>query len=333
MLIQREFDCWELVVPAKVNLFLEVLGRRDDGYHDLDTVMLAVSLCDRLRFRSTEEPELRLRVFSESTCGFTKLTGEDPAWEIPDDHSNLVIRALEALKLRFGVQKGMEIDLFKAIPAQAGLGGGSANAAAAIIGGMLAWLGEFYEDVAGELASGLGSDINFFIEANANGIECRNWLAHCVGRGELVKPIFSDWLLDMVVVHPPLGCATKDVFGRLRKSHLSDNSRVASDKLVHALEQRDRLALSKALFNRLGTPATTVNPWIDRIQEALAMDRSVLGNCLSGSGSAIIALTENHEQSKQLADRLKSHFPVRAFAVHSWQTRSITEQIKTIFRK
>ncbi len=329
MLIHREAADWVLIVPAKINLYLEVLGRRTDGYHDLDTVMSAVSLCDRLRFRATKQKDLRLNLIAASDNGFEKLSNEDKAWEIPNDQSNLVVRALEAVRQRYGIEDGMEIQLTKGIPSQAGLGGGSSNAAGAIVGGMLAWRGEFQPIEAAELASGLGSDINFFIQGRSAGIGDQNWLARCAGRGELVTPIVSDWMLDLVVVNPPQGCLTKSVFRRLAESNWTENGKIA-DELIHSMKQQDRTAMAKKLFNRLGVPAAAENPWIDRIEKILADEPWVLGSCVSGSGSSVFAVVETAEQSKLLADRLIKNYPVRAYAVRSWQTPSIGEQLSTI---
>ncbi len=327
MLIHREKDAWEITVPAKVNLFLEVIGRRSDGYHELDTVMLGVSLCDRLRFRATEHEELRMDIFPTAEDEFAKLSSDDNAWEIPCDGTNLVIRALEATRQRLGIAAGMQVELIKGIPAQAGLGGGSADAAAAITGGMLAWIGEFRPNEANELASGLGSDINFFIEGRGTEAGSGNWLARCVGRGELVIPISSNWELDMVVIHPPQGCSTKNVFRRLSESNLSETDSAIASDLVRAIEQQDRSLLANELFNRLEKPAKAENPWIGLIMERLADEPWVLGSCLSGSGSAIVAMVENAEQSAQLSARLKEEINVRAYAVNSWQTPTIGEQL------
>lgn len=330
MLIRREKDVWEVIVPAKVNLFLEVIGERHDGYHDLDTVMMGISLCDRLRFRATEDEELRLDVLPITANGFAKLSDDDNAWEIPCDSRNLVIRALEAVRERLGIVKGMQVELFKEIPAQAGLGGGSADAAAAITGGMLAWLGEFRRKEAIELASGLGSDINFFIEGRTAKAKKGTWLAHCVGRGEVVRPISSNWQLDLVVIHPPLGCSTKSVFHALAALDLPGHETKTGDAIVRAIEQQDRKLLAKELFNRLEVAARAENPWIDVMREHLRQEPCVLGGCVSGSGSAIVAIVENAEQAIQLAARLKETITVRAYAVRSWQAPSIGEQLSMI---
>jgi len=329
MLITREATNWQVVVPSKVNLFLEVLGKRPDGYHDLDTVMLAIDLCDRLRMKATQSTELGLRVIPAPGNRFEKLSEEDNAWEIPCDRTNLVIRALEAVRQRYGIKMGLDIELAKGIPSQAGLGGGSADAAGAIVGGMLAWLGEYRAVDAAELASGLGSDINFFIQGRSAGASQGNWLARCTGRGEQVVPVPSDWSIDFVVVHPSLGCSTQSIFRRLAESNTTRSGVLGADAMFQSMELKDRPTMAKELFNRLSGPAAAENPWIDRIRKILAEEPGVLGSCVSGSGSAVFAVVETAERAKLLADRLKNQYPVRAYAVRSWQSPSIGQQLST----
>jgi 4-diphosphocytidyl-2-C-methyl-D-erythritol kinase len=292
--------------------------------------MVAVDLCDRLRFQPTRNKELSLKVVPTVDNGFEKLADQDNAWEIPGDSSNLVIRALEAIRKRFGIHDGMCVQLRKGIPSQAGLGGGSSDAAGAIVGGMLAWLGEFREEDAAELASGLGSDINFFIESRATGASPGNWLARCRGRGEKVEPIQSDWSIDFVVVHPPQGCSTRNIFRLLAESNTKYEHAYSVDAMIRTLESQDRVAMAKKLFNRLSDPAAIENPWVERILEIFNEEIQVDGCCVSGSGSSVFAVVESAERAAQLADRLKKQHPVRAYAVRSWQTPSIGEQLSTL---
>lgn len=327
MLISRKATNWEIVVPSKLNLFLEVLGKRSDGYHDLDTMMLAIDLCDRLRIKASESQELQFRVTSASGNEFQKLSNADNAWEIPSDGNNLVVRALEAVRQKYDIRNGLDIELIKGIPSQAGLGGGSSDAAGAIVGGMLAWLGEYRATEAAELASGLGSDINFFIEGRSSDAGQGNWLARCTGRGECVSPIPSNWAIDFVVVHPPMGCSTQGIFRRLAESNSIGSGRMSVDAMFHAMENRDRSTMAKNLFNRLGDFAAAENPWICRAREFLTDDPSVMGICVSGSGSAVFAVVESAEPAKALADHLTKRYPVRAYAVRNWQTPSIGEQL------
>ena len=139
MIIKKSLDGFRVTVPCKVNLFLEVLGKRDDGYHSLDTVMMAVSLADELEITRRMDDRLELLIEFPNGSGHP-LDGDDLAWTIPADQSNLVVRALDRLRRALDkVGTGANVRLIKRIPAMSGLGGGSADAAAALVLGLLLW--------------------------------------------------------------------------------------------------------------------------------------------------------------------------------------------------
>ena len=123
MIIERSPVGFRVTVPCKINLFLEVLGKRNDGYHALDTVMMAVSLADELEITHREDSQLKLSI--EFPNGFGQpLDDEDPAWRIPADQNNLIIRALERLRHMLGIpDMGANVRLIKRIPAMAGTWG------------------------------------------------------------------------------------------------------------------------------------------------------------------------------------------------------------------
>src|SRR3954469_7342886 len=163
MNVRDPADGVEVLAPAKLNLFLEVLGRRPDGYHEVETLMVAVDLFDRLTFRESPSGEITLR------C-------DDPG--LPTGSENLAVRAAERLRDESGRRLGAHIDLHKSIPAGAGLAGGSSDAAAALAGLDRLWDLKTRPDRLATLASGLGSDVPFFLKAGA---------AICRGRGERVE--------------------------------------------------------------------------------------------------------------------------------------------------
>src|SRR2546423_12641337 len=168
-----------LRAPAKVNLFLEVTARRPDGYHELRTLLVAVSLFDVLAF--AHSPTVRLSC-TDPTLG----TGPE----------NLVVRAADLLRRHTGTKAGADIALTKRIPVQAGLGGGSSDAATALVGLNRLWkLGLGRDDLIG-LAAEVGSDVAFFLRPPA----C--W---CTGRGEDVTPWPMGGRLHLVLACPPFG--------------------------------------------------------------------------------------------------------------------------------
>src|SRR5262245_47408599 len=165
MLIHRSGDAVLVRAPAKVNLFLEVLGKRADGYHDLESLMVAVSLYDSLEFRPAPNGNVRL------WCNQPTLSSG------PD---NLVCRAADLLTRHVGYEGGASIHLWKRIPLTAGLAGGSTDAAATLVGLNRLWgLGLKWTDLA-RLGAELGSDVPFFFSTPA---------AWCEGRGEIVTPL------------------------------------------------------------------------------------------------------------------------------------------------
>ncbi len=324
MIIEKSLDGFRVTVPCKLNLFLEVLGKRDDGYHSLDTVMMAVSLVDELEI--THRNDGLLKLFIEFPAGFGQcFDEEDLAWDIPADQSNLIVRALENLRSMLGKSGlGANVRLIKRIPSRAGLGGGSADAAAAIILGLLLWGKSDDFDKARTIASKLGSDINFFLEGHREGF----WLARCTGRGETVDPLSCGKPLHFVIAHPPRGCGTREVFAALDNDS-SQIQREMPDKLLNCLEEGGVNAIGGGMFNRLEAAATGTTDWIERARKWI--DRyDHHGQCMSGSGSARFCLCSTREQAEKIVTDLRSNGGMRAYYAHSWQSSGIEEQVKGI---
>jgi 4-diphosphocytidyl-2-C-methyl-D-erythritol kinase len=322
MIIEKFGDGFRVTVPCKVNLFLEVLGKRDDGYHSLDTVMMAVSLVDELEITHREDDQLRLKVEFPAGYGHP-LDDADLAWEIPTDQRNLVIKALERLRVACDrPHAGANVKLIKRIPALAGLGGGSADAAAALVLGVLLWSNADDCDLACVVASEIGSDINFFLQSHRAG----NWLARCTGRGEQIECLDANGKLNFVVVHPPRGCSTKEVFSALELNSFSPRS---PGQLIQALNLGEPETIGQELFNRLEAPAMCATEWIDGATRRLNR-YSHRGQCLSGSGSARFCLCSSHEEAEKIASELMSQGEMRAYCAQSWHAPGIEEQIARI---
>jgi 4-diphosphocytidyl-2-C-methyl-D-erythritol kinase len=312
-------------VPCKINLFLEVLGKRSDGYHDLDTVMLAVDLCDELTLRVRSEPGIKLTLQETPT-----LPSDVAPHAIPTDDRNLVVRALKRLQASLGIEKGADVTLTKRIPVQAGLGGGSADAAAALVIGSLAWTGQLGMPRLSALAKDLGSDLNFFLEGWRDG----HWTAHCLGRGERVEPVANAKSQFVVIAQPPEGCDTASIFRVLAKwhadpGHASETMLRNSDELLQslALGRSDRVA--PLLYNRLELAARECNSWIDRT--ARRFDRyNPLGHCLSGSGSARFCLCSTRSEAEKIASELESLNEFKVFVASTWRSPSIQDQAKQL---
>jgi 4-diphosphocytidyl-2-C-methyl-D-erythritol kinase len=336
---------WRCTTPAKINLFLEVLGKRPDGYHDLDTVMLAIDLTDTLEIYPTHSDALTLQLdLSEAQAvGKEQLAKVDRTWQIPTHGAsatgNLVLRALEALRRELDSRaispvstattagRGAHVILKKRIPSQAGLGGGSSDAAAALVLGSLLWHQTYDPTLLGVLASKLGSDINFFLEGH-NG---RNWTARCTQRGEIVQPVANRYQVHGLIVHPPAGCSTAQVFSRVGET-IADRSQAHGpdallECLAHCPEDPNHAArLARLLYNRLDVAAVQTTEWVE--QAARRIDRcNSFGQCLSGSGSARFCLCRDRPQAETMAMELRREGEFRAYPFSAWTSPSIADQV------
>jgi 4-diphosphocytidyl-2-C-methyl-D-erythritol kinase len=355
---------YRCISPAKINLFLEILAKRSDGYHDLDTVMLAIDLTDTLEIypRDSDELTMELDLSEAQQVGQREFARLDPTWDIPTQASdsssnsgtgtNLVLKALGALRRALdsdpvsssdrGKRCGAHVVLRKRIPSQAGLGGGSSDAAAALVLGSLLWQERFDIAWLARIAMQLGSDINFFLEGH-NGT---SWTARCTQRGEIVHPIANLIPIHGLVVHPPAGCPTGKVFAHLQGSLDERSVRDTPDRLIAFLEspkvsdpmgsdhqraigrnaQYMPAQLARLLYNRLETAASQTTPWIERTSRRI--DRcDLLGQCLCGSGSARFALCSDRAQAEALALELQREGEFRAYPFSAWTSPALGKQV------
>ncbi len=280
--------------PAKLNLFLEVVSRRNDGYHDLATLMVPIRLYDSLSFEPTLATAGR-----PGSIEFS-LGGGDSAKAVPADSTNLVVRALELLRKRSGCELGAKVELFKRIPSGAGLGGGSSDAAAALSVASRGWGIHWGPEELAPLAAELGSDVPFFLEPGA---------AICRGRGELVERLGPTVPLDVAIVKPPTALATADVYRALDRLPVgSERPGLQIERSLAALTEALRRGtiqdLGEWMGNRLQTAAAGLSPWIDRVRAAFT-EFDFLGHQLSGSGSAYFGICRHPRHARRLATILK----------------------------
>lgn len=316
MLIDLNDGLVRVFAPAKLNLFLEVLGKRADGYHEIESLMCPISLCDTLELRATVEPELHLEI--EFPVEQTR-TENDPAWDIPADERNLVLQAVKRVREYMNVQAGCHIRLKKSIPAAAGLGGGSSDAAAAVVAAMWAW-GHWDRRTAGHICSELGSDLNFFL-----GDEKRIGLGCAKGRGEKCEILNVDPELNFVVTHPPIGCSTSAVYANWHRSASSRNA----DELIEACFSNNVEAIGTSLFNALESSARELTPWIDR-QRKLFQQFDLPYNAMTGSGSSCFALVSESYTITNMLRVANDAGLSRVYAVKSWIQPSIEVQMGRI---
>jgi 4-diphosphocytidyl-2-C-methyl-D-erythritol kinase len=276
MLIRRRGSAVVVHTPAKVNLFLEVLRRRPDGYHDLATLMVAIGLFDTLEFVDDPSGAITLR-----TDHPTLSNGPD----------NLVVRAANLLRQRSGQARGANIQLRKRIPLAAGLAGGSSDAAATLVGLNRLWgLGQA-PSVLAALAGELGSDVAFFLANSA---------AWCTGRGEVVEPLRLGRPLNFVLVCPPVGLSTAVVFRALTVPAAP----VSGDAVRRAVEAGEVEEVGRLLHNRLQPVAEQLCPVVAEHRQRLEQLGSA-GVLMSGSGSTLFALCRDAPEALRLAHSLR----------------------------
>ncbi len=268
-----------LQAPAKVNLTLLVSARRGDGYHDVSTVMQTVDLCDKLTLTGEGR-------------GLT-LTCADPA--VPADDSNLVLRAARLFFAEAGLPvPDLHFRLEKRIPSQAGLGGGSSNAASALLALRTLYAPALSDEKLECMAARLGSDVPFFI---------RGGTMHCTGRGERIAPLpplTAGWF---VIVKPPEGFSTPAMYRRLDELPPEP---ARPDGMTAALESGDIRAVAAALYNSFER-AVPPDSAVRAIENALRV-HGALAAMLSGSGSAVFGLFDREDTAHAAAGALREHW-------------------------
>lgn len=264
---------------AKINLTLDVLGRRSDGYHELATVMQTVDLADTICLCATDDN--RARVISTRP-------------ELDND-DNLAVRAAEALRQRLALTRGVVIELEKRIPLAAGLGGGSSNAAAVLLTLQQWWQLPLSPADLLSIAASLGSDVPFFLAGG---------LALCEGRGERVRPLAPHWPMSMrwlLLLKPALGLSTAQVFGHLSASDYTDGSH--SRAVSTALQTRRDLQPDD-LHNSLERSVLQRYPEVARAREDM-LQAGASSVHLSGSGPTLFAPFSSLADAGQVQQRLR----------------------------
>lgn len=269
---------------AKVNLTLDVLGTRADEYHAIESVMQSVSLHDTITLVLRDEPGIRI------TCDMPG---------IPTDEKNLAHKAASLLFESRGISAGLDIHIEKQIPVQAGLGGGSSNAAA-VLTGLSSLLGlSMSQAELCDLAARVGSDVPFFIVGGT---------AFVCGRGEEVEPmpdIPTQWL---VILKPPFGVSTPWAYRRLDEireviSHHISEPITASARMTKCIRSGAWAELPNLLSNDLELPAIEQHPEIGRLKESL-LNAGASAALMCGSGSAVFGLFPSEDHAHEAADSL-----------------------------
>jgi 4-diphosphocytidyl-2-C-methyl-D-erythritol kinase len=276
----------EKASPCKVNLLLNILGRRPDGFHELETLMHPVKLFDQLHFS-------RIPQGVELTCS-------EPT--LPTDSRNLVHRAATKFLDTAKISEGVRLHLEKRIPLAAGLGGGSGNAATTLLG-----LNELFDSPLAlgqlnRLAAELGSDVPFFLQERP---------ALATGRGEKIESLNSFPALRgaaFLLIHPGFGIATAWAYQQLARFPQALNGKAGrAQKLAKLLLTSDLRTAAPEFYNSLEAPALEKYPLLTLFQEFLRSEGAA-ATLMSGSGSTTFAIAENHTTAEALAEKFKTKF-------------------------
>lgn len=321
--------------PAKLNLFLELLSKRPDGYHEIETIMTAVNCYDTLRIdRSDRHDQIRLTTHWHPSPAYWQQTlgpASTAILTIPDDETNLIYRAIAKMRATFGISSGFDVIARKRAPAGAGMGGASSDAAAAIVGvAALAGIQGQPSQLA-QVASEIGSDVPFFLGPYATQqpdakvekpdfSQTRNspQAAIAKGRGELLTPFSLGRRLWFVVAYPPMALSTAAVY---RVCKIPERPERANE-IFACLTSNDSNPVHFTLVNRLSQAAQTLSPMITDLL-------SLLSECcqspalMTGSGSACFCVCPDRNSANDGAEELRSRWSKMGASGHVMVLKSV----------
>lgn len=286
---------YRLMAPAKINLLLEIVGDRPDGFHELVMVMQSIDLADQIELKPLGGDRIKLH------C-------DHP--QVPLDESNLAYRAAKLMQDCFPGQGGVDITIQKNIPIGAGLAGGSTDGAAVLVGLDLMWNLGLAQDELHNLAAKLGSDMPFCISGGT---------ALALGRGEELSPLTDlDQLYAVLAKYRSLSVSTPWAYQTYRQQFGQTYAQTpaAQDErrrtgpsvpLLAAIAHRDPQAIGQSLYNDLEKVVLAHHPTVAHLQKALAQ-KSTLGGMMSGSGPTVFALSATQIEAQKIADQIKTEF-------------------------
>ncbi|MEM6883705.1 MAG: 4-(cytidine 5'-diphospho)-2-C-methyl-D-erythritol kinase [Verrucomicrobiota bacterium] len=275
-------DNVKLLSPAKVNLFLRILGKREDGFHELETLMCPVDCCDEITLAAVEAG-IELTI-----------DGAD----LPTGPENLAYQAAAAVQEKAGITSGVQIHIDKKIPLGGGLAGGSSNAAVVLKGCNELWDAGLSRVELHELAAGMGSDVNLFLEEGP---------CLCRGRGELVEPVVWEEQLEIILLNPGFGIETPATFRAYAK--LPGALKRGMDGIWHSsYESRAGEVVHFQLRNDLEPAVFEKHLWIRGAKEWLLEQEETLDALMSGSGATLFTLTRSQETAISLEKKMKETF-------------------------
>lgn len=286
----------KLFAKAKINLALDVVERLDNGYHNLEMIMQTIELSDTIEIKKTFTNDIKLKT--------------NVYW-LPTDYTNLVYKAAEYLKDEYNIKYGIHIELNKKIPSCAGLGGGSADCAATLIGIRNLFGLKISNNKLLDISKNFGADVPFCLKRGTCLAE---------GIGEKLTPLNKMPNCYILVVKPNINISTSVIFENLDLSKIKERPDI--EKIIYYIDKNDIEGVSKNLCNVLESVSIEKYPIIKQIKENM-LENGALGSLMSGSGSAVFGIFKNKKQmaiAKNNIERtlnIKEVFTTKPFNIYS----------------
>jgi len=262
----------QLKAYAKINLGLDVVRKREDGYHEVRMIMQTIKLFDKLTFRLLEEDEIRIK----TNLGF-----------LPVNEENLVYKAVKLIKDKYQIDKGLEIDLFKCIPVAAGMAGGSTDCAAALVGAAKMFGLHLSKQELMELGVKLGTDVPY---CGLRGT------ALSEGIGEILTPLPPMPDCYILIAKPSISVSTKFVYENLRANELEQHPDI--DGMVEAIKAGSLSGITDRMENVLETVTIPAHPIIEDIKNCMK-ENGAINSLMSGSGPTVFGIYDSEEKAEQ----------------------------------
>jgi len=267
-----------LKARAKINLTLDVLGKRDDGYHDIEMIMQTVNLYDTVSIKKTYKDEIKLE---------TNLK-----W-LPSDDRNLAYKAAEIIKKNYGIKTGVFIELRKRIPVAAGLAGGSSDAAAVLVGMKILFELDITTTELMAMGKELGADVPYCIMRKT---------ALAQGIGDKLTRLPSCPECYVVIAKPNVSISTAYIYKIIDNESIE--VRPNTELMIQAIKDNDLVAIAKNMYNVMEKVTSKENPVIGELKQFL-IEKGALGAVMSGSGPTVFGLFDDEAKAKDAYYRLK----------------------------
>ncbi len=273
-----------LKARAKINLTLDVTGKRDDGYHELKMIMQTLELHDKIYIKKIYRPYIKIKSNLE--------------W-LPNDNRNLAYKAAEIIRTKYNIKSGVFIELNKSIPVAAGLAGGSSDCAAVLYGMNLLFRLKISRREMAEMALSLGSDVPYCLMRGT---------ALAEGRGEILTklpPCPEAWI---VLAKPPMSLSTAAVYKAFDKAECSFHP--DTEMVITCIQNRDLTGIAENISNVLEQASIPMCPMIDDIKKSF-IRTGAMGAMMSGSGPTVFGIFDERDKAVQSADIIKKEFKIR----------------------